>query len=150
MKAKSPSMDRPKRPGQIVDTSYSDGLQIQELWAVLFRENEVAFREGRDKDVKEDWAVAQAMREAFPRHRASKLLSQVVRVRAAYNRGDLTGKQSGTRERVKPILRSFRYLRVPNEVYQVTARGRRLEPADGRSVRLDRVCTVSNHGVQTS
>lgn len=147
MKAKSAFIDRSARPGQLVDTSHSSGLRIKELWATLFRENEVAFRDGRDKDVKEDWAIAQAMREAFPRHRASRLMTQVVRVRASYNRGDLTGKQPGTCERIKPTMRSLRYVRTPDEVFQVTARGRRLGPDDERNMRLERVQTTKYHGV---
>lgn len=143
-------MDRPTRSGQIVNTSHSGGLRIKELWAVLFRENEVAFRDGQNRNVLEDWQLADAMRKGFPRHRDSKLLSQVVRVRAIYNRGDLTGQQPGTRERVKPLIKSFRYVRTPDEVYPVTARGRRLEPDDGRNMRLERMSTTNSYEVQTS
>lgn len=105
--------------GQIVDTSHSGGLRVAEMWCFLFRENEIAVREGRWTDVLDDDDLASRMLLAFPDRWESKVLRLVGRVRWRYNTGRLT--HGGI-----PIVRSHRYRRVGKEVWLCTNRGRAL------------------------
>lgn len=91
--------------GQIVDTEHSDGLSIRHYWAMLFDENERAFRSKQMQDVLTDEQLVTAMHGAFPkRNRKYKSFDDVRRARARFNRGVLTSGSS-------PRLRSWRYTR---------------------------------------
>jgi len=101
--------------GQLVDTTFSDGMMIKEYWWFLLRENELAYRSGRFDAVLTDEQLRDRIANAFP-GRDTESWVKVVRYRAAYNRGALKG---GT----LPIWRSNRYGRVDGKVVVLTARG---------------------------
>lgn len=113
-------MASPNPYGQIVDTSASGGLKVNEMWAKLFRDNEKAFEEDRSAAVLLDEVIAQEMHLAFP-SRQSHSFTRVKEARINYNRG--IGFPSG----LPPIVQSFRYLRdAQGKVFRVTARGKRI------------------------
>ena len=106
--------------GQIVNTCYSDGLRVSEMWCKLFRENEVNFKEGRHSLVLVDERLTDTMLTAFPDRFLSAVMRQVRKHRAAYNRGVYT---AGSR----PFIQSRRYIRKDDDtVTPATARGKEL------------------------
>lgn len=99
------------RSGQVVDRSHSDGRGVWETWCELFEANEKAWKEGKLSKVLTDPQLTAEMRKRFPR-RQSRLMEQVNRLRAAYNRQ-------------RRFVSSFRYLRdeETKDVCRATARG---------------------------
>lgn len=74
----------PKR-GQIVDSSMSGGRTVWQAWSELFEQNERFWKAGKVAKILTDREIAAKMREWFPQ-RHGRLMSQVSRQRASYNR----------------------------------------------------------------
>lgn len=113
-------MGNPK--GQPVDTTHSNGLTIREYWTFLFQRNEELFAAHRYSEILLDGQISETMLQAFPDRYEAKIMHQVVRVRAVYNRGVWFGSK-------QPRSQSYRYRRITElgTVVRVTARGRLLQ-----------------------
>lgn len=106
--------------GQPVDTTQSGGLNVREFWTALFRQNEKLYAAHRLTEILTDTEISEAMLAAFPDRIACSLMRQVVRVRAAYNRGIWS-------RGVRPRVQSRRYRRIGDGTCViVTARGKLL------------------------
>lgn len=106
--------------GQIVDTSFSGGRTVAEMWAHLFALNEALFRKG--EKVMDDDDIVAAMLLAFPDRAQSQVLKEVNRVRGRYNRGGLTGQDAAP----PAWLRSYRYKNLAGRAMRVSPHGRPL------------------------
>lgn len=108
--------------GQIVDTSKSGGLTVNQYWEKLFKHNEKAFEEKRETSVLDDQDITAAMLLAFPKRRTSQIFREVVKARNRFNRGKLHSQKGQ-----KPEKPSFKYIRMGGGgVRRSTARGRLL------------------------
>lgn len=96
-----------KKKGQIIDTSTSNGMGVQQFWAHLFLLNEERANDG--KEPLTDDEITRAMFVAFPDRKSSQIFYQVNRVRQRYNRGMLTRGEV-------PLVRSLKYVHYRGEI----------------------------------
>lgn len=120
----------PNPRGQIINRDHSGGLGVCEMWCKLFRDNEIAAKSKRWRDVMTDKQIHNAMQRAFPDRHESKVLTLVQKNRGYYNSGRLFPMHEGRGQ--PPPFKSCRYERKDGRLWVLTPRGRFTKELEGQ------------------